>query len=95
MRTAPISPIGLTPRTTVKALVEHPLVDVLAGPELLIYLRLVVIAKAGQRSTATNRDLYRGDARAAVRALRVLERNGLIKIRYASGGLGRTIEVVP
>jgi predicted transcriptional regulator len=73
-----------------------PLITELRPIEFVVYLRLVGLSEQHRKIYPLNVDLHR-DARAAVKALRVLEERSLIKMRRVSQKISksqREIEVL-
>lgn len=87
----------LRPATTIGELAANTALNVLSGPQLVVYLRLVAATGAQHRRTVTikNLELHR-EPRTAVRALRELSEMGLIIVTYEGSmrRFGRQIEVV-
>lgn len=90
-------PRRLKPTAMVADLAESDLLDLLSGPQLVVYVRLLAAANTARRFRVqpTNGELYGRDQRTAVRALRELEKLGLIAITYdKTSRPGRSIEVL-
>lgn len=84
----------LKPQTTLRKLVDSPIVDQLNGAELLVYLRLIAEGSApGKPIEMLNGHLHR-NLRTAQKVLRRLERAKLVRVRYPRTTRLRTIEVL-
>lgn len=84
----------LRPTDTIIELSRSDLLKTLTGIQLVVFIRILgAVGRAGGKPIEiSNRDLYDGDTRSVVAALRKLEDEGLIVItRDKSTRAGRTI----
>lgn len=84
------------PGQSVATLSRSPLLQELRPIEFIVYLRLVGLSDPHRKIYPLNSDLHQ-DPRSTVKALRVLEEKGLIKIGKVSQAIsraGREIEVL-
>jgi hypothetical protein len=87
---------GINANTPISVLAKSPLLHVLDGSELVVYLKLVaaVAAQRSRRVTMPSHELL-PVPRSAVRALQRLVDHGLIRLHYPRGlNVLREIEVL-